>query len=398
MSDDVAAAPVADTGRGEQAPEGDAAEPDGPAASVATPEADGGAPVPVPAAAATGSDDSPEDASPEDARPEDASPEKAESDMDHPLIREILLDPSRWRIWPAVAVLRWLLRRTSRAAMRMVYRSRPALRFPTAEVDDVAIEPQGVELTLTAPGVAAHGSPLPSSDIARIIADARQGGGLGQWLDAMGDRFMHVVETAQARHNAGFAVATGGQVEAQTSVAEITGRSMPLGAFAGGVLAPASRGLDGDYASLGALGLAAMFYGPPSASGLAQAVSAFTGLPVHVEEFAGAEVAVLRPARLGAPIGAMLGSSCMLPAAGINVVIEGGREPRAQEWARDARRRASLGYLARTYIGSASPQARIFLTLEVGNAPPAALDVYTALGGLAVLGEANETIRLPLAA
>lgn len=322
---------------------------------------------------------------------------RGESDMEHPLIRDILLDPSRWRVWPVVAVLRWLLRRASGTALRLVYRSRPALRFPTAEVDDVAIEPHGVELTLNAPGVAAHGSALPSSDVARIIADERRGGGLGVWLDAVGDRFMHVVETAHRRHNAGFAVSTGGQVEACAAVAEMTGRAMPLAAHPGGVLAPASRGVGGEFASLGALGLAPLFFGVPSASGLAQAVSAFTGLPARVEEFTGAEVTVLRPARVGAPIGAMLGSTCVLASAGIDVVIDGGTEPRAQEWARASLRRASLGYLVRTYIGSASPEARIFLTLDAGNAPPAALDAFTCFGGLAVLGEAEQTVRLPLA-
>lgn len=390
MADDVVPVTAVDGSRGEPAP-GMAGEERAEVAGAEGRVADaapGGAPTA----------EAPSNADADGRTVEEAPSEPGESELDHPLVRDILLEPSRWRIWPAVAVLRWLLRRASGATMRMVYRSRPALRFATAEVDDVAIVPHGVELTLTAPGVAAHGSPLPPSDIARIIADQRRGGGLAGWLDSLCDRFMHVVETAQRRHNAGFAVATGAQVEGHTAVADLAGRSMPLGAHPGGVLAPANRGVGGEFATLGGLGLAALFFGTPSASGLAQTVSAFTGLPVHVEEFAGADVAVLRPARLGAPIGAMLGRTCELPAAGIDVVVDGGRDPRAQAWARDARRRASLGYLVRTYIGSASPEARVFLLLDVGNAPPATLDAYTSLGGLAVLGEADETVRLPLAA
>jgi len=39
-------------------------------------------------------------------------------DISHPLAQEIILDPSRWSIWPAVAVLRWLLKRATRDARR----------------------------------------------------------------------------------------------------------------------------------------------------------------------------------------------------------------------------------------------------------------------------------------
>ena len=35
-------------------------------------------------------------------------------ELGHPLARDVMLNPSRWRLWPAVAVLRWLLRKTTR--------------------------------------------------------------------------------------------------------------------------------------------------------------------------------------------------------------------------------------------------------------------------------------------
>ena len=327
----------------------------------------------------------------EDAASPGAETAGAEPEWSHPLVQDLLLNPTRWRIWPAVALLRWLQRRTGRQGLRLVYRSQPSLSFVGSEVNDVGMREDCLELTLNSPGLATAGSSLPAADIARIIADQREGGGLSAWLDGPGDLYMQVLEAMQAQSNTAFALMIGGRISAHDFAADIVGRTATLAAGPGGALYDC-RG----YEPEGAVGLAGLFLGPITASGLGELFRAFTGLPVRVEEFAGAEVTTARPARVGRPMGMMLGATCRLPSAGVEVHIEGGSEPRSQEWARDPVRRWSLHLLALSYVGVPSPVVRLFLWLDAENAPPAALDGSAAFGGLVLLGEAGLPVKFPL--
>ena len=324
---------------------------------------------------------------------EPASPgqEDAIETMGHPLVQDLMLDPTGWRIWPAVAVLRWLQNQSGRAGRRLVYRSRPSLGFASSEISDVAIREGHLELTLNAPGLAAAGSPLPSSDIARIIADKREGGALSAWLDGPCDLYMQVLEAMLAQSNAPFALITGGHVDAFMLLADVVGRTAPLSAGANGSLFETRRRVPE-----GAVGLAGLFVGPTSASGLAGLFRAHTGLAVRIEEFAGGDVTVARPARVGQRMGMLLGAECLLPSAGVEIHIEGGSNPDAQKWAREPTRRRSLHLLANSYVGGPSVAVRVFLWLDPGNAPPATLADSTAFGGLAVLGPADHPVCLPL--
>ena len=322
---------------------------------------------------------------------EASSPDSDDAGMNHPLVQDLILNPSSWRLWPAVAVLRWLLRRTVTEVRRLVYRSSPTLNFPTSEIKDTAIGSRGVDLVLNAPGLAAVGSALPTSDIARIAEDSRRDGPLSMWLDAPGDSFMQVVEANYARYSAAFSLATGGQIELLRVIANLVGRSAPLVADRSGELADAWN-----REPVGAAGLAGMFMGPITAVALSETFQGFTNLPVEIREFTGATVIVLRPTRVGGSFGAMLGSRCRLPAAGCEVVINGGSRPEAQKWALDPERRRSLHLLAVSYVGAASPAVSIYLLLDPGNAPPARLDGNAAFGGLAILGNATETVRIPI--
>jgi len=311
----------------------------------------------------------------------------------HPLVQDLLLEPSKWQIWPAVAVLRWMLRGNPPDPRSMAYRSKPSLNFSAGEIDDVAIDATGVELTLNAPGLAGPGSPLPTSLIARIINDQRRGGALAKWLDGPGDRFMQMAELGQTENNVAFSLATGDEPQQLLAVRHLIGNSAPLSADPDAALSDTWTRLPS-----GAIGLAAFFIGPVTASNLQHLFKAFTGLPVRTVEFAGAEVLTLLPARLGGSFGAILGKTCRLATAGIEIVIEGESSPDAPRWARERTRRRSLHLLAIAYIGSDSPEARLYLTLDPGNAPPAKLDGFTELGGLAILGQAMSPVRLPLAA
>ena len=316
----------------------------------------------------------------------------APSPRQHPLVQDLMLNPARWRIWPAVAVLRWLQRLTDASAPKLVYRSHPSLAFAGSEVRDILLREDQIDVVLNAPGLAAAGSPLPSSDISRIIADHHVGGAISAWLDGPSDRFMHVLEEVQMRSDAAFALLAGGGIEAFALTRDLVGRSAPLNAKQGGEL------LDLDVPQpQGAVALAGLFLGPVSASGLQGLFRAFTGLPARVREFAGAVIEVGRPAQIGQPIGLMLGASCDLPAAGVEVHMDGGDRREAQAWARDATRRASLHFLATAYVGAPSPAVRVYLRLDPGNVPPAAFDDETALGGLAVLGGSGVPVVLPLA-
>ncbi len=277
-------------------------------------------------------------------------------------------------------------------APRLVYRSQPSLGFASSEVRDLRLGGDRIDLVLNAPGLATAGSPLPSSDIERIIADHHEGGALGAWLDGPGDRFMHLLEDVQMTSDPAFALAAGGRVEIFALARDLVGRSAPLNARGDGALDAAN-----DKEPDGALALAALFLGPVSASGLRGLVQAFTRLPARVVEFAGATTVTARPARVGAPMGLILGMSSELPSAGVEIHIEGGTRRTAADWARSAVRRRSLHLLAMAYIGAVSPETRLFLWLDGANAPPAALDKDTTLGGLAVLGTSDVPVRLPLA-
>ena len=169
-----------------------------------------------------------------------AGPNPARRDQEghpdqHPLVRDLLLHPYRWRIWPAVSILRWLQRRMSNAP-RLVFRSQPSLSFASSEVRDLRLHDDRMDLVLNAPGLAATGSPLPASDIARIIADHYEGGALGTWLDGPGDRFMHLLEHVQMRSNPAFALVAVGRVEAFALARDLVGRSAPLTAGGDGTL------------------------------------------------------------------------------------------------------------------------------------------------------------------
>ena len=316
---------------------------------------------------------------------------EAEFPSQHPLVRNLILNPSKWRIWPAVAVLRWVQQRMQ-SASKIVFRSHPSLGFAASEVRDILFKENQIDIVLNAPGLAAAGSPLPSSDIARIIADHYDNGALSAWLDGPGDRFMHILEEVQMRSDPAYGLLAGGRIEAFALARDLVGRSAPLDAKRGGEL------LDTDAAQpQGAVALAGLFLGPLSASGLRGLFRAFTKLSVRIREFAGDDIDIARPARIGGPVRSMLGTSCRLPSAGVEIHIEGGGQAEAQAWAREATRRASLHMLATAYIGAPSPSVRIYLWLDGENTPAAALNQDTALGGLAVLGGSSVRVALPLA-
>ena len=367
--------------------------PESPAGASATPiEASAGTPV----------DALPEDLDPQ---PSDEMPAatgevgasssatvEEEPPIQHPLVRDLMLNPTRWRIWPAVAVLRWLQRLMESPAPKLVFRSHPSLGFAASEVRDIMFKDDEIDIVLNAPGLATAGSPMPAADIARIIADYYGSGALSTWLDGPGDRFMHVLEDVQMRTDPAYALLAGGGIEAFALARDMVGRSAPLNARRGGEF------YDSDSAQPeGAVGLAGLFLGPTSASGLSGVIHAFTGLRVRVREFAGADIDIARPSRIGEPFGLMLGTSCRLPSAGVEIHIDGGDREEAQAWAREATRRASLHLLAAAYIGAPSPSVRVYLHLDGRNTPPAALDNETALGGLALLGHSNVDVSLPLA-
>ena len=308
----------------------------------------------------------------------------------HPLAQSLMFDPTRWRLWPAVAVLRWMERMIWKGR-KLAYRSNPTLSFVGSEIHDIHILNNRVAVVLNAAGLACAGSPLPTSDIARIIADTRNHGALNDWLDGICDRFMHALERMQSQSHTAFAIATGGTVEAHVLARDLAGRTTPLHAAPNGAI---FHGLDQEPA--GAIGLARAFVGLQSARGLEALFAASTGLSVRVEEFTGAEIDVARPARLGGRMGRLLGRKCRPPEAGVEVHIEGESNEEARKWASDPVRRRTLYTLAMTYIGADTPVVRFVLWLNPDNVPEGRMDGTTTLGGMAVLGGATSRIALPV--
>ena len=297
----------------------------------------------------------------------------------HSLVVDLMLNPARWKIWPAIAILRWLQAQLpAEGRLNIVFCSLPSLSFAPSEIHDIGFRDGRLEVVLNVLGVASSGSPLPSSDVARIIEDMRRGGAIAAWLDALTDRFAHVAESAMLQHSGSFSAVRGEEIEAMGAVVSVVGHDAPL-----------SSDPDGSYYAnhsgppRGALSLAGLFLGPPSSAGLSTAMSGVTGLQVRVREFAGGRIQVARPARLGHRMGAILGRWCDSVASGVEVVLEAGDDADAAlVWARDPVRLESLHHLAASYVGSPSPEVRIELEIDAAKVPGSALGEDARLGGL----------------
>ena len=310
-----------------------------------------------------------------------------------PLPADLRRRPHRWRLWAAVAAARRGAREAGAAAgpagvaaPRLVYRSRPSLRFVPAEVDSVAARDDRIELTLGAPGPASPGAALPGSDVERIARNPA----LAEWLDGGLDRLMQAVEEGCARSSEAFALARGAESEALREVAFLAGRSAPLAAAPGARLACSAL-------ARGGAALGAWFVGRPTAAGLAGLLRALTGLPVRVRERSGAALPILEPAGIGAPIGRMLGARVRVPEAGVEVRLEGGEDRGALGWAADPAKRASLRAALDAYVGGPVPEVRVALRVGAGVLPAAALDGGARLGGACVLGRSRGPTVLPIA-
>ena len=310
-------------------------------------------------------------------------PEKGKAALRHPLVQDLLLNPTRWRLWPAMAILRWLQRQMRKNRIRVVYRTRPTLSFPASEIADIYfVRPNELQIVVNALGLANAGSALPSADIARIIADYRSGGALASWLDMVADRMLHAAETSVARSVSPFACAMGGFPEADSVLPSLVGHD--------GVLAesrPDGLSLSRRAGARRLTALGALFLGVPTAHGLARAFEGFTSLHARVIEFTGAPLDVSRPARLGAGFGRVLGSRRIVAEAGVTVRLNDG--PTCEDavaWASDPVRIRSLYELARTYIGDASPEPSIELVVRIDELSPLAPGARNALlGGCAML-------------
>ena len=337
------------------------------ALSVEAHLAHGGATAAVPASSAS--------------RPE--LPEGGKATLRHPLVQDLLLNPTRWRLWPAMAILRWLQRQMRKNRIRVVYRTRPTLSFPASEIADIYfVRPNELQIVVNALGLANAGSALPSADIARIIADYRSGGALSLWLDMVADRMLHAAETSVAQSVSPFACAMGGFPEADSVLPSLVGHD--------GVLAesrPDGLSLSRRAGARRLTALGALFLGVPTAHGLARALEGFTSLHARVIEFTGAPLDVSRPARLGAGFGRVLGSRRIVAEAGVTVRLNDG--PTCEDavaWASDPVRIRSLYELARTYIGDASPEPSIELVVRTDELSPLAPGARNALlGGCAML-------------
>ena len=304
-----------------------------------------------------------------------------------PLPAELLRHPQTWKLWAAVAAARRIRNGAGGAAPRLVYRSRPSLRFVPAEVEEIAARGERIELTLGAPGPASPGSALPASDIERIARTPP----LADWLDGALDRFMQAVEDARVRSSEAFALARGGESEALRQVAFLAGRSAPLAA------SPAS-GLTCSVLARGAAALGAWFIGVPTATGLEGLLRALTGLRASVRERTGATLPNLEPARIGAPIGGMLGERVRVPEAGVDVLLDGEENPGALAWGADPAKRASLRVVLEAYVGGPMPEVRVGLRVDGAEIPAAALDAGACLGGVCMLGRCRGPKVLPIAA
>ena len=310
-------------------------------------------------------------------------PEEGKTALRHPLVQDLLLNPTRWRLWPAMAIIRWTQRQMRKNRIRVVYRTRPTLSFPASEIADIYFaRPSDLQIVVNALGLANAGSSLPSADVARIVADYRSGGALAAWLDMVADRLLHTAEASVAQSVSPFACAMGGFPEADSVLPSLVGHDGVLAETRSDGLASSRRA---DARRLTALG--ALFLGVPTAHGLARAFEGFTSLHARVVEFTGAAIDVARPARLGAGFGRVLGSRRVVAEAGVTVRLNDG--PTCEDavaWASDPVRIRSLYELARAYIGDATPEPSIELVVRTDELSPLEPGARNSLlGGCAML-------------
>ena len=290
------------------------------------------------------------------------------SSMGHPLVQDLLLRPAGWKLWPALAVLRWMQRQMRQHQVEIAFRSRPTLSFAASEIEDVSLRhPQRVELTVNALGLASAGSALPGTDAARIIADSRGSGALSFWLDMVTDRLFHAAEASLERSSSAFACATGARTELSRLVPAATGYGALLDEDYSGTLSAGPRSgarrLDG---------LGAVLAAGTTAHGLARAFEAHTGLCARVSERTGARIEVARPARIGAPLGRILGAEHTLDECGVTIRLnDGDRCEDARRWVQDRHRAGSLHELARACIGEPLPLPSIEVSLPSAKLQPA---------------------------
>ena len=355
-------------------------------APVATPPAPPEARLPAAGeapAARRGASSRPATAVPASTASRSESSEDGKAALRHPLVQDLLLNPTRWRLWPAMAIIRWLQRQMRKNRIRIVYRTRPTLSFPGSEIADIYfVRPNELQLVVNALGLANAGSALPSADIARVIADHRAGGALALWLDMVADRMLHAAEASVAQSVSPFACAMGGFPEADSMLPSLVGHDGVVSETRPDGLSPSRRAGARRLTALGAL-----FLGVPTAHGLARAFEGFTSLHARVIEFTGAPLEVSRPARLGAGFGRVLGSRRIVAEAGVTVRLNDG--PTCEDavaWASDPVRIRSLYELARAYIGDASPEPSIELVVRTEELSPLAPGSRNALlGGCAML-------------
>ena len=360
------------------------------------PDSPGTRPAAAAGASATGSEHSIQSAAEAltEATPRRASAEKGQAALQHPLVQDLLLNPTRWRLWPAMAIIRWVQRQMRKNSLRIVYRTRPTLSFAASEIADILVRPDDIQVVVNALGLANAGSALPTADVARIVADHRSGGALASWLDMVADRMLHAAEASFAQSVSPFACAMGGFPEAHSVLPSLVGHDGVLGVSHPDGLSFSHRE---DARHLTALGT--LFLGVPTAHGLARAFEGFTSLHARVVEFTGAPLEIAHPARLGAGFGRVLGSRRMVPEAGVTVRLNDGTTCEdAVEWARDPARIRSLHELARAYIGDASPRPSIELVVRTDElSPPAPGSRNALLGGCAMLNlPRNERTTLAL--
>ena len=325
----------------------------------------------------------PADAVPSSSASRPGIPKEGKAALRHPLVQDLLLNPTRWRLWPAMAIIRWLQRQMRKNSIRIVYRTRPTLSFPASEIADIYfVRPNELQIVVNALGLANAGSALPSADVARIIADYRSGGALASWLDMVADRMLHAAETSVAQSVSPFACAMGGFPEADSVLPSLVGHDGVVAESRPDGLSVSRRAGARRLTALGAL-----FLGVPTAHGLARAFEGFTSLHARVIEFTGAPLDVSRPARLGAGFGRVLGSRRIVAEAGVTVRLNDG--PTCEDavaWASDPVRIRSLYELARTYIGDASPKPSVELVVRTDELSPLAPGARNALlGGCAML-------------
>lgn len=296
--------------------------------------------------------------------------EKALSYEDIPLAPELLLYPYRFNFYQAILIFLWLSERAG-WAQRLRFRSSHSLKFPSSELTDISIpfsRDMPVEMTVTFLGLVSHGSILPTPYLEYMIEDQyHDDGALLDFIDIINDRIISLLVKSKLRRKLSLSLQIQNIPPITRFLSALTGPGTPAGLTPNNRIATLQELVHSTQIKEKTIWPSLLYLSSlltrhtPSKTSLERLLSAYTGMPVSVQEFQG-QCRRLSPqqrtvmgrnginTRLG--ISFTLGHQVWLADAGMNIVFEVYKKPEGMIWVKDQSLLSNLKQLVMFHLGN----------------------------------------------